>query len=68
MIATALLQVVVTVWMGAHPERPITYTIPKLYPVTNNSCQEAAEALFARRKDKSTRMKIECVPTAGRDA
>lgn len=59
MISTALSQILITVWIGTHP---ITYTLPKLYPATDNPCQEAVNRMFARRKP-DVRMTIECVPT-----
>lgn len=59
----SLLQILVTVWIGVHP---ITYTIPKLYPVTSEKCQQYANKLFAHRKSKRTRMTIECISTDGR--
>jgi hypothetical protein len=69
MIATQLLQVVVTVWASAHP---VTYTIPKLYPATDRgmaACQSTANKLFANRKVGTfKRMVIDCVPTVMRDS
>lgn len=64
MIATSLLQLVVTVWVGVHP---VTYTLPKLYATTSHACQDRANALYAQKR-KGVRMVIECVPTAERQA
>jgi hypothetical protein len=53
-------QLVITVWIGAHP---LTYTLPDLYPATDQDrCQARASDLFKHRKRKK-RMTIECVET-----
>lgn len=66
-----MLQVVVTVWVSAHP---VTYTIPKLYSQTDGgrACTAAMDRLWARRAVQAIkrikRMTLECLPTNNREA
>ncbi len=64
MMQDALVQMVITVWLGVHP---VTYTLPDLYRATDDACQTAANNLFARRKP-GVKMTIECIPTNRRAA
>jgi hypothetical protein len=58
MLQGYMLQVLITVWIGVHP---VTYTLPHRFPHHDSVCQDYANALFAKRKDKKVRMTIECV-------
>ncbi len=66
---SAFFQIVITVWMGAHP---VTHTVPQLYKATDyDKCIQRAESILAHRKSpirKPTRIIIECVPTDKREA
>lgn len=59
MIAGAL-QVVITIWLGVHP---FTFTLPKLYPTTEATCELQLEQLLKHRKHKRQHMELECAPT-----
>lgn len=58
------LQIVVTVWLSAHP---FSYTIPKIY-FTDAACEARIEQLLKRvRKHRFRRLEMECLPTDKRN-
>ena len=59
---TSLYQIVLTGWLRAHP---VTFTLPKMYPVS--ACMASA-ANLARHAKRGARVTIECVATDKRDA
>jgi hypothetical protein len=64
MIATKMLELVITAWIGSHP---ITYTLPKVYALTSGACERQAELLESKKR-KGARVSIACVPTDARRA
>jgi hypothetical protein len=59
-------QLVVTVWLGAHP---VTFAAPRLYPTMHGEdCRAAGEVLAHRMKPDAPKMSFECVQTDKRDA
>lgn len=64
MIATSLLQIVVTVFLVGQP--PIMERLPTLYKVTNDACERKAEELKLRARD-DVNVSIECVEVDHRD-
>lgn len=58
MLSSAMLQIVVFLTINGHTS---TYTVPKLYPITDNSCYEKAR-LMQEHKPKHGTAKFICVP------
>lgn len=59
MIATTLLQLLVTIYVAGSPV--MQERLPKVYSATDNKCQAAADALIKRAVD-GAEVSIECVP------
>jgi hypothetical protein len=65
MISSLFLQLVVTVWIGAHP---LTYTLPRIYRALQaDSCVAKGQWLLAHAKP-GLEMEIYCVGTDKREA
>lgn len=61
-----MLQVMVTVWVSAHP---VIYILPHKYSAASDSCQQFVNELMMRRIPKSYRkLRIECIRAVGEDA
>ena len=65
MIATSMLNIVVTVFIVGQP--PISERLTTDFPVTTNACHDAAKAIEGLKREGIT-IKAECVPVAGRKA
>lgn len=59
MIATQLLQIVVTVFVIGQP--PVVERLPELYSVTNDACEKHANEIMARKRE-GVDATVECEP------
>lgn len=60
MIATQLLQIVVTVFVAGQP--PIVERLPELYKVTSDACEVRAKEILALKREGVDAI-AECEPT-----
>lgn len=64
-MTTAFLQIVVSVWIGAHP---VTITLPKIWSSLEwFECQDYASDLMKHRKNKRQHIEVECVESNKRN-